>query len=395
MRRMIRVISIVPTVVLIFGLGFLVGSSHPTTTALAQSDQSTDTEKLFGPFWEAWDSVHAQYVDPLDDDALMQGAISGMLAAVGDRHTAYMDPQLFRSLTSELSGSFEGIGATVKKDTATGGLTIVSTIAGSPARSAGLHSGDIIMAVEGQDITNLPETQIIGKVRGPAGTTVKLGVLPKGEKQIVELTLTRARIDVPTVSAALYAGSIGYVKLAQFTDTAARDLHNALTSLKANRLKGLILDLRDDPGGGLFTAINVTSEFIKSGTIVIERGRAGTTDIIYKSTGKTSAPNVPMVVLINESSASASELVAGALHDRGRAILLGVRSFGKGSVQQWSSLSNGGGLRVTIAHFFTPTGRVINGIGLTPDIVVPWDQDANPDYDVQLAEAIRVLRGEF
>ncbi len=395
MRRMIRVISIVSTVAIIFGLGFLAGSSHPAATALAQSGQSVDTEKLFGPFWEAWDSVHEQYVDPLDDDALMQGAITGMMAAVGDRHTAYMDPQLYRSLTSELSGSFEGIGATVKKDTATGGLTIVSTIAGSPARSAGLHAGDIIVTVEGQDVTALPETQIIGKVRGPAGTTVKLGLLRKGEKQIIELTLTRARIDLPTITTALYPGNIGYVKLAEFTDTAARDLHNALATLKADRLKGLILDLRDDPGGGLITAINVASEFIKSGNIVIERGKAGTKDIIYKSTGRTSAPNVPMVVLINESSASASELVAGALHDRGRAILVGVRSFGKGSVQQWSSISNGGGLRITIAHFFTPTGRVINEIGLTPDVVVPWDQEANPDYDVQLAEAIRVLRGEF
>jgi carboxyl-terminal processing protease len=382
-------------VALIFGLGFLAGASHPATTALAQNGQSADTEKLFAPFWEAWDSLHNQYVDPLDDDTLMQGAITGMMAAVGDRHTAYMDPQLFRSLTSELSGSFEGIGATVKKDTATGGLAILSTIAGSPARTAGLHVGDIIMTVEGQDITTLPETQIIGKVRGPAGTTVKLGLLRKGEKQIIELTITRARINLPTVTTALYPGDIGYVKLAEFTDTAARDLHNALASLKADRLKGLVFDLRDDPGGGLITAINVASEFIKSGNIVIEGGKAGTKDIIYRSTGRTSAPNVPMVVLINESSASASELVAGALHDRGRAILVGVRSFGKGSVQQWSSLSNGGGLRITIAHFFTPTGRVINEVGLTPDIVVPWDQEANPDYDVQLAEAIRVLRGEF
>ncbi len=394
MKRWIRLISVIPLIALVFGIGFVAGTtSHPAVVAQAQQPQGTD--KLFQPFWEAWDTVHQRYVDPLDDDVLMQGAISGMVAALGDPHSSYMDPQLFASLTNELSGVFEGIGATVKKDNGTGGLMIVSTIKGAPAREAGLQVGDIIITVDGKDITQLAEMQIIGKVRGPAGTSVKLGLIRKGQKGIIELTVTRARIELPNVTTALYEGNIGYIKLAEFTDTASSDFAKGLQELDANHLKGLVFDLRDDPGGGLQTAINIASEFVKTGPIVIERGKPGTKDIIYKSTGRTLAPNVPLVILINAASASASELVSGALHDRGRAILIGEKSFGKGSVQQWGSLSNGGGLRVTIAHFFTPTERVINQIGLTPDIVVPWDTEANPDTDVQLIAAIQYLRGEF
>ncbi len=395
MRRVIRVISMVALISAVFGAGVLVGTSHPTALAQGGATQPADTEQLFAPFWEAWNQVHRRYVDPLNDDTLMQGAIAGMVDAIGDRHTAYMDPKLFETLSNDLSGVFEGIGATVKKDTATGGMQIISTITGAPARLAGIHVGDIIVTVEGQDITGLSQTQILGKIRGPAGTPVRLGLIRKGEKKPVEITVIRAKIEVPTVESALYQGGIGYIKLAEFNDIATRDLTKALKALDANHLKGLIFDLRDDPGGYLQTAIEVASQFIKSGPVVIERGKAGTRDMVYRANGNALAPDVPMIVLINGASASASELVAGALHDRGRATLLGEQSFGKGSVQEWSSLSNGGGLRITIAHFFTPTNRVINEVGLTPDVIVPWDVDTHPDFDIQLYQAIWILRGEF
>ncbi len=388
-----RVALIIPVIGMIFGFGYVLGTTNPI--ALAQSGQPAATDKLFEPFWEAWNSVHRNYVDPIDDDALMQGAISGMVTALGDRHSAYMKPQMFSSLSSELSGSFEGIGATVRKDTQTGGLSIVTTIQGSPARTAGLRSGDLVVTVDGKDITQLPESDIIGKVRGPAGTSVKLGVLRKGEKHIVELVVTRARIVVPTITTTLYAGKIGYVRLAEFTETATEDFANALKDLDANNLNGLILDLRGNPGGGLITSINIASQFLKSGPIVIERFKPGQQDKVYNSTGQTLAPDVPLVVLIDAGSASASELVSAALRDRGRATLVGALSFGKGSVQQWSGLSNGGGLRITVAHFVSPTNRIINEIGIKPDVVVPWDAEANPDVDPQLAEAYMILRGEF
>jgi len=393
MKRWMRVALIIPLIGMIFGFGYVLGTTNPI--ALAQGGRPAGTDQLFGPFWEAWNTVHRSYVDPMDDDTLMQGAISGMVAALGDRHSAYMKPQMFNSLTSELSGSFEGIGATVRKDTQTGGLTIVTTIAGSPARAAGIRSGDLVVMVDGKDVTQLPESDIIDKVRGPAGTSVKLGIIRKGEKQLLEILVTRARIVVPTITTALYENKIGYIRLAEFTETATQDFTNALKELDANNLKGLILDLRSNPGGGLITSINIASQFIKSGPIVIERFKPGQQDKVYNSTGETLAPDVPLVVLIDGGSASASELVSAALRDRGRATLVGTRSFGKGSVQQWSGLSNGGGLRVTVAHFFSPTNRTINEIGITPDVVVPWDVEANPNYDPQLAEAYMILRGEF
>jgi len=379
---------------MVFGAGFVVGNNH--APALAQGTAPANTDKLFEPFWQAWNLVHGQYVDPIDDDALMQGAITGMMSALGDPHTAYMDPKLYNSLVKELDGEgFEGIGATVRKDTSTGGLKIIGTLPGSPAREAGVRAGDIIMTVDDEDITAQDETQIVGKVRGPAGTTVTLGLLRTGTKNLIRLTITRARIDIPTVETTMYQGGIGYIKLTQFTASAGQEFANALRKLNANKLKGLIFDLRDNPGGGLLTAVDIASEFLKAGPIVIERGKPGTEQTILSSTGKTLAPDVPLVILVNAGSASASELVSGALHDRGRAILVGIKTYGKGSVQAWEGLINGGGVRITIAHFFTPTGRVINEVGLTPDVIIDWDQAANPDFDPQLAEAILILRGEL
>jgi carboxyl-terminal processing protease len=394
MSKLVRTLGVVVVVAAIFASGMVAGSIHPLP-ALAQGSPSPETDKLFAPFWEAWDIVHQKYVDPIDDDTLMQGAIGGMVSALGDVHTAYMNPQQFAELNSDLAGRFEGIGATVRKDTGTGGLKIIETIAGSPARAAGIKANDIIITVDGKDITTLSEDQIISKVRGPAGTTVALGILRAGQKKLVTIQVKRALIQVPNVTTALYQGNIGYVKLAEFTETASQEMSRALTKLKANTLNGLILDLRGNPGGGLQTAIDIASDFIKSGPIMIYRGKPGTPDQIFQSSGKSLAPTVPMVVLIDGGSASASELVTGALHDRGRAITVGVTSFGKGSVQEWQQISNGGGLRVTIAHFYTPIGRTIHQVGLQPDYYVQWDTDASPDFDPQLNEALFILRGEL
>jgi carboxyl-terminal processing protease len=394
-KRWLRAISIVCVVILIFGMGFFAGVTNRSTFAQGQTGQPANTEALFAPFWEAWNLVHQRYVDPIDDQKLMEGATSGMMNALGDRHTAYMNPQLFESLNSDLSGEFEGIGATIKKDDRTGGIQVLSTIAGSPARTGGLRAGDEIFTVDGKDITPLNENDVIGLVRGPAGTPVKLGILRKDAKKLIDLTLTRAKIVIPVVESRLYEGGLGYVKLSEFSDNALPELRKALQQLDANNLKGLVFDLRDDPGGGLQTAIDVASLFIKDGPIVIERGKPGTQDTILRATGKTLAPDVPMVVLINAGSASASERVSGALQDYHRATLVGTTSFGKGSVQIWSRLEGGGGVRITIAHFFTPLDRIIHERGLTPDFTVPWDVDANPNYDPQLAEAFWVLRGDL
>jgi carboxyl-terminal processing protease len=399
MKYIIRTVSLVTLIVLVFGLGFVTGAGHLPVFAQANSangSRSSDVEKLFVPFWEAWDAVQDQYLDPPSQDLLMQGAITGMINALNDRNSAYMDPKLYESLNDEMSdGAYEGIGASIRKDPITGNFTVVSTIIGSPAQKGGLRVGDIIVSVDGKEIRPLTQTQLLGVVRGPAGTAVKLGVLRKGAETLVDVIITRARIEMPTVTFALYEGNIGYVKLADFNDLAVPELNKALTTLDANNLNGLILDLRDDPGGFLQTAIDVAHLFLPRGPYVLERGRNNEPVRVPTPKTRTLVPDVPVVVLINGGSASASELVAGALRDRGRAILVGETSYGKGSVQAWSRLSNGGGLRLTIAHFFTPTGGVINGIGLRPDVYVPWDMVASPDNDPQLAEAIWILKGKF
>ncbi len=390
-----RIVVIVVLVGMIFVAGYIAGATHPTYFAMAADNQPASTAKLFQPFWQAWNLVHQQYVDPLDDAKLMEGAAAGMVAALGDPHSEYMDPQTFSYVSDDLSGKFTGIGATIRKDEKTGGILIISTILGAPAQQGGLKIGDIIIKVDDKDITSLTESQVLGRVRGEAGTPVKLGVLRAGQKALVDLTLTRAVIKLPNVEFALYQGQIGYVKLSRFSETATQDLTNALKKLNADHLNGLVFDLRDNPGGGLQTAIDVASQFIAKGPVVIERGKPGTTDTIYNAKGNPLAAHVPMVVLVNSGSASASELVTAALKDYGRAQVVGTVSYGKGSVQLWNNLNGGGGVAITVAHFFSPKDHIINDRGITPNLAVPWDTDANPTYDPQLAAAFSVLRGEL
>ena len=392
MKRFFRTAGLLICIGAIFGAGYFTGTNH--TVATAQDD--TATQRLFTPFWQAWADVKKFYVDvdQVTEDELMQGAIAGMINALGDKHSAYMDPKLYAELTNELNGNFEGIGATVEKDATTGGLKIVSTIEGSPARGK-LKSGDVIIKVDGKDITGMTETQIISKVRGAAGTKVTLTVVRDGEDKPIDIDLIRAKIESPVVIAKVLDNNIGYIKLNDFTSNSPAELEKGLIQIDAKHLNGLIFDLRDDPGGFLRQAIEVGSAFIKSGPIVIQRGRPGTEDIKLQATGDLFVPEtVPMVVLINENSASASELVSGALKDYKRAIIVGVNSYGKGSVQSWMDLTNGGALRLTIAHFFTPLGNAVHGIGIKPDVVVEWslvDREKSPDDDPQLAKAVEIL----
>jgi carboxyl-terminal processing protease len=391
--KLIRVVGLFVGITIIFAAGVLVGSSG----RLASAQDDTATTKLFEPFWEAWDHVHDFYVDidNVDDDVLMQGAINGLINALGDPHSAYMSPEIYAEITTELSGSYDGIGANVQKDLDSGGLRIVSTLPGSPAAQK-LRRGDIIFTVDGIDITRMPESEIIGKVRGPAGTSVTLGILREGETKLLEIEVERAHIERPVVETEVYEGEIGYLKLNDFTANSTAALEQALEELNVKELNGLVFDLRDDPGGFLRQAIEITSAFIPSGTVVIQRD--GDDEIKWPATGDLLVPEeLPVVVLINEGSASASELVSGALQDYERALILGTQSYGKGSVQSWISLSNGGALRISSAHFFTPLGNAVNEIGITPDIVVHWNEDWRlqfPDFDPQLQAALWILRSD-
>ena len=360
-----------------------------------QSATPADLQALFKPFWDAWTLIHQEYVSqPVNDTKLMQGAINGMLNSLGDPHTTYMDPQTYQQATTELTGSYEGIGATV--DTSGRFLTIISTFANSPASKAGLESGDQIIAVDNQSVTDLNPELVRQKVIGPAGTTVHLTVQRQNQTAPLEFDITRAKIDIPSASGKMLPNGIAYVQVTTFGDNTTPQLVAALQTLMAQHPKGLVLDLRDNGGGFVTTAVEVVSQFQPTGVVFYEQAGDGSKKPYDVKPGGL-ATKIPMVVLINEGTASASEITAGALQDYGRAKLVGVVSYGKGSEQIWTPLSdNQGAVRITTAHWLTPNGRQIDRKGLTPDVYVTMTSaDVNAGRDPQLDAAVQVLEAEL
>lgn len=368
-------------------------SLQPVATVPAAANTATpaDLQDLFKPFWEAWQLVHTQFVDqPVDDAALMQGAIRGMMGALGDPHSTYLDPQSFSDANSELQGSYEGIGATV--DTGGAYLTIISTFPDSPAEKVGILSGDQVIALDHKDVTGMNAELVRRQVIGPAGTTVHLTIARAGETAPLEFDVTRAKISVASSTGKMLDNGIGYVQITTFGDNTTRELIATLRTLMAQKPRGLILDLRDNGGGYLQTAVEVVSQFQDSGVVLYEEYGDGTKKP-YNATGGGLATKIPIVVLINEGTASASEITAGALQDYDRAKVVGVTSYGKGSVQNWVPISNNqGAVSITIARWLTPKNRQIDGKGLTPDVYVQrTPEDRKAGRDPQLDAAVEVM----
>jgi carboxyl-terminal processing protease len=365
------------------------GASGPT--ADQQASTPSDVQGLFKPFWEAWNIVHNQFVDqPVDDTALMQGAIKGMMDALGDKQTFYMDPKLYENQTTQLQGSYEGIGAYV--DLRGDFLTIVSPIEGSPAEAAGLQPGDKVIAIDGADMTGVPPEEARSKIIGPEGTNVTLTISRDGQTTPLEFTITRAKIVMHSAEGKMLDNGIGYIDINTFGDQTTQEMRDALDKILAQNPKGIIIDLRNNPGGYLTTAVEVSSEFIDKGPILFEKFGNGKLEE-HDALGNGRATKIPLVVLVNEGSASASEILTGALQDYGRAKVVGVQSYGKGSVQVWQPLSNNqGAARVTIAKWLTPKKRAIDHVGLTPDVIVEMtEEDFKANRDPQLDAAIETL----
>ena len=350
------------------------------------------TEDLFSPFWESWDIVHDQYIDqPVDDQELMRGAITGMLESLGDQHTAYMNPDQFTQANIPMDGEYEGIGAWV--DTSTEFLTIISPMPGSPAEEAGLLPGDVVIKIDGEDMTGLDGSLVIRKVLGPAGSSVVLTIQREGETAPFDVTIIRAQISIPSVESKMLDDGIGYVAIMTFAGETQVELQENLEEILAEDPVGLIIDLRNNGGGYLQTAVEVGSEFIFEGIILYEDYGSDEEIIDYLASKNGLATDIPLVLLVNEGSASASEIVAGAFQDHERGPLVGATTFGKGSVQNWIALDNNqGAIRVTIARWLTPDKRQIHDIGLVPDFEVEYtEEDFLADLDPQLDKAIEVL----
>ena len=374
-------------------LPFSIGRVEPTQSVVTPEVNATpvDRDTLFQPFWQAWDLIHKQYVDqPVEDEQLMRGAISGMLDSLGDPYTGYMDPDQFRQANAPLEGEYEGIGAWV--DPTGEFLTIISPMEGSPAEAAGLKSGDQIIAVDTVSVVGKDPNLVLREVLGPAGTSVVLTIQREGTEAPFDVSIIREKIVIPLVTSKMLDNNIAYLQVLQFGDKTEADVRTALRDLLKNDPKGLILDLRNDPGGFLDTAIGVTSQFIGDGVIMYEEHGSGE-KVTFTARSGGLALEIPLVVLVNEGSASASEITAGAIQDRGRGTLVGTTTFGKGTVQSWSTLVNDqGAVKVTIAHWLTPNERQIHGIGLTPDVVVELtEEDVAAERDPQLDKAVELL----
>ena len=362
-------------------------AATPTTVG-----DTTDTTQLFTPFWEAWQIVHDQYIDqPVDDTKLMQGAIRGMMDALGDEHSSYMSPDEYEEANTSLGAAYGGIGAYVDVDGDY--LTITKPMEGYPADKAGLLAGDEVIAVDGKDMTGIDPNTVLLSVKGPEGTNVTLTIYRPDTDTTFDVVLTREAITVPTVSGEMLDQNIAYISITSFGDNATtEDLKAQLTDLLAQNPKGLILDLRYNSGGYLDTAIEVVSQFIGDGVVMYEEQSNGQMDA-YNAIPGGIATKIPLVVLVNEYSASASEITAGAIQDFGRGVLVGTQTYGKGSVQNWVPLDdNQGAVRVTVARWLTPLKRQINGEGLTPDYTVELtDEDIKNQNDTQLNKAIEIL----
>jgi carboxyl-terminal processing protease len=327
------------------------------------------------------DRVHASYVEPVDDDRMTKDALKGMLTGL-DPHSDYMDEDEYREMLADSHGEFAGIGTELTRDESH--PKIISPIDDTPAARAGLKPGDVILRIDGHPTEGMTLKDAVDQLRGPAGTKVRVLILRLGQRPF-EVTLTRAVIKVASVKSHLEPGRVGYIRITTFAEKTQSEFIDALDHLKreaGGHLEGLVLDLRNDPGGLLDTAVRVAGDFLDGGVIVSTHGRNPGEDETYTAQAEGDrVRGVPVIVLVNGASASASEIVAGALQDRHRATILGTRSFGKGSVQTIIPLDGHGALRLTTARYYTPSGRSIQGMGIAPDVVVL------PPRDQQIAQA--------
>jgi carboxyl-terminal processing protease len=373
------------------GISGLLNFAGQMDTNTAESGTPADLQSLFEPFWQTWQVVHDDFVDqPVNDTLLMQGAIRGMLNSLGDPHTSYMSPEEYALEEQVLAGEYEGIGAYI--DTSGEYVEIIAPIRGSPAEKAGLKAGDLIIGIDGEDMTGISGDIVHSKVIGPAGSVVTLTILREGLDEPFDVTITRAKITVASVDSRMIEDNLAYVQINIFGDETTRELRSQYRELLKSNPDGLILDLRGNGGGYLDTAIEVVSEFIDQGVVVYEEYGDGTRQEYRVKSGGL-ATEIPLVVLVDGGTASASEITAGAIQDYERGILVGTTTYGKGSVQNWMGLINEqGAIRVTIARWLTPNGRQINEIGIQPDYVVEFtEQDIATNNDVQLKKAIELL----
>jgi carboxyl-terminal processing protease len=394
-----KILGLIILLVFVFALGWNVGAgqtrqatgSFPIDKQSTQISSSSDKVDM-QLFWDVWGLLASKYVDPtvLDYKNMIYGAIRGMVNSLGDPYTAFLTPKENKDFQESMNGTLEGIGAELTlRD---GVITVVSPLKGSPAKNAGLEPEDVILKVNGEDITDFSLEQVVMKIRGPKGTKVKLTIGRKGQGEPFDVDILRDTININSVDWKMI-GNIADIELNQFGAKTNDEFTKAISGIQQKSPKGIILDLRYNGGGYLDGAVDITSEFVEKGKVVSVKKRNPDDDEVIYVTGKAQMATVPMVVLINKGSASASEIVAGAIHDNQRGTIMGETSFGKGTVQEVENLVDGSSLRVTIAKWYTPNNVNISKVGITPDIEVKRTiEDMKANKDPQLDAAVAYLK---
>jgi carboxyl-terminal processing protease len=382
----IRKLNLTIFVALLVGLSAIFVLERLSIQRVSAEDQTVyENLQIFS---DVLDIVKENYVQEVQSKELVEGAISGMLRTL-DPHSSYLDPDAYKELQVETKGSFGGIGIEITiRD---GVLTVVSPLEGTPAYELGIQAGDQILRVDGEPTKEMALMEAVKKMRGPKGTNVVLTIMREEFSKPQDFVITRATIAIRSVRSKTLEPGYGYIRLSQFQSSTALDLRKEIAKLeKENKsLKGLILDMRNNPGGLLDQAVKVSDEFLNEGLIVYTGGRLKSQDMRFEAHMNTKPHSYPLVVLVNEGSASAAEIVAGALQDHKRAVVVGVKTFGKGSVQTVMPLRNGAALRLTTALYYTPSGRSIQAKGIEPDIVVERVLPGRIEGDPHGAKAIR------
>ncbi|MDD5173025.1 MAG: S41 family peptidase [Patescibacteria group bacterium] len=388
--------KVVILLVIAFIIGFLFGDSsfQQRPSKSLSSDTSADVYFDNDLFWHVWSTLKENYVkQPIEDKDLFYGALKGLVMGIDDPYSVFLKPELAKKFIEDMAGSFEGVGMELGvKD---GHLTVIAPLPDTPAFRAGIRSGDKIFAIDDQDTSNMGLDEAVLLIRGPKGTVVKLTIWREGETKTEDVEITRDVINIKTVSWELKENKIAYLNISHFSEDTWADFQDiAIVIIKANP-QGLILDLRNNPGGYLDAAVNIAGYWTGEEVIVVSKDAQGE-EKKYQANNDGDLKHIPTIVLVNQGSASASEILAGALQDYKRATILGEKTFGKGSVQELEGLNDGSALKLTVAYWYTPLGRSINEEGIIPDIEIEMtDDDYLHDRDSQLSKALLMLAGEL
>lgn len=415
-RKILNFVLFLVFTVAIFFVGFFLGISRDIATNLVNEDGQVDIKKVvnlysntrsdsvdFLQFWTVWDKLKENYVkQPVDDVKLFYSAMEGMVAGLDDPYSVYFPPEKAKSFLTDLSGSFSGIGAEIGIRNER--ITVISPLEGSPAEKAGLKAGDIILQVDALDISELSVEEAVSKIRGEKGTEVTLTVQRKSNDKIEEIKIIRDNIELPSVKWEEKGNGVIYLRISTFNDTTWGEFDKAVKDIMLKSPKSIVLDLRGNPGGYLDTSVKVAAEWLKAdqGVVVSEKFNDGSTKEYLAKDGKHRFVGIPTVILIDEGTASGSEIVTGALQDYGVAQAVGKTTYGKGSVQEFEILEDGSALKITIAEWYTPKSRQINGKGLEADVVLEGDmfvqkdnttgEDAEDYIDKGLEKALEILK---